>query len=171
MRDYPEFIYNNELTDAGKKVVAFLSAGVTKQLALVEGQNLTSLNQMSGPFQDYYVHVMAMKTSTPAQWVKDRAYGVASIWEQIVMQEEAAAAAAQQTQQAQTVTDLAARFDKLEATLTAAIAAHFPPAPAAEETDTDDTPKKAARSKKSQPEAGEPPAGTDAEGDGEQAEA
>ena len=171
MRDYPEFIYNNDLTDAGKKVVAFLEAGVNKQLSLVEGQNLTSLNQMSGPFQDFYVNVMAMKTSTPAQWVKDRAYGVASIWEQIVMQEEAAAATAQQTQQAQTMTDLAARLDKLEATLTAQIAALFPPAPAAEETDTDDTPKKAARSKKSQPEAGEPPAGTDAEGDGEQAEA
>lgn len=171
MEKYPEFIYNNDLTDAGRRVVAFLDAGVTKALSLVEGQNVASLNGMSGPFQDYYVNVMAMKTSTPAQWVKDRAYGVASIWEQIVAQDAAAVAAEQQQQQTQTVTDLAARFDKLEASLTAAIAALVPPAPATEEADADDTPKKAGRSKKSQPEAVEPPAGSDAEGDGEQTEA
>lgn len=155
----PQFVLQNELTDAGRKVVTYLEAGVNAALAQVNGQDVSSLNHMSGPFQDYYIHVMAMKTISPTQFVKERTYAVESIWQLMVQQEQVAA---EKAQQEQTNTSLTDRLAKLEKALTEALAKlaeeDKTEPPAADDSAEDEPAPVAPAKKKSKAEAAEPPA-------------
>ena len=179
-KDYPEFLYDGQLTDAGHKVVAYIEATLEKALSLSEGtQDVTALNNLSGHFKDYYVNVTCMTyyQHKPEGWVKDRRPAVIAVWEQIQTEEAAAATAATVQQQSQSVTDLAAKLDTLQQIVTDLVA-KLTPAPAAEKEEEDeeaaepeDAPKKVGRPKKAaKPEASETPAADDAEGEPQGAE-
>ena len=170
-KDFPEFIYNGQLTDAGRKVVAYTEATLDRALKLQEGQDVTALNQLSGPFKDYYVNVTCMTyyQHKPEGWVKDHPASVAAIWEQIQMEETAAATAATVQQQTQTVTDLATKLDTLQQIVTDLVA-KLTPAPAAEKEEDEEEaaepeePKKRGK-KAAKAEEAAPPAEPSAEGD------
>jgi hypothetical protein len=163
----PQFIFQNELTDTGRKVVAFLEAGVTEALGRVQGQDVSSLNHLSGPFQDYYVHVMAMQTITPAQFVKERTYAVESVWQLITQQEQAAADKEHQEQTTASLTDRLAKLEKALTEALAKIAEDDKAEPAAEEADEEPPAAPKSKAKKSPVEPEEPAAEKGAEGDTE----
>ncbi|MFA6044740.1 MAG: hypothetical protein WC718_07135 [Phycisphaerales bacterium] len=173
-----EFVQNGAITPEGQKVIARLEAGIAEALKLEEGQNAGALNALSGPYKHYLVNVQQMGKHTgftPAQWLKDYAYGAQSVYDLVLAEEKQAAqdklnedTVAQQAGLADKIGDLEKRLTEALATIdkqTADMAA-------LQETQTEpdrpkkagpDTPKKAEKKPKAEGQAA--PAETDAEGD------
>jgi FtsZ-binding cell division protein ZapB len=103
----PDLVRNGQLTGDGEKVIALVEATLDQAENLVEGQDVSSLNALSGPFQDYYINVRKAKLSDAATWLKDRPYAASHLWSIIEAQEVEAAKTAK-------VDTLEARFAKLE---------------------------------------------------------
>jgi hypothetical protein len=113
----PDLVRNGQLTGDGEKVIALVEATLDQAESLVEGQDVASLNALSGPFQDYYINVRKARLSDAATWLKDRPYAASHLWSIIEEREVEAAKTAK-------VDTLEARFAKLEEQLRLTLAAN-----------------------------------------------
>ena len=158
----PIFVQGGQLTDAGKKVVDYIEAAIAKAEALVEGQDITPLNQMSGPMKDYWLNVQKAHILNPSEFVRDRRYAASKVWELVEAEEKARAAEAQTDTRAN---DLEARLKMVEDKLTEALAGirardekitnleAVPPSPVVETVEDD--PKSGKKKTRKEPEGAE----------------